>query len=205
MFQTYLKLNLELQYPDLLRKCVNVQPDISNEDINKVELYTRSQAKGQDFFRHHAVRIGAYVGGAVCHCNLAQPPQSLIKSICYPHLFKVSTKSTRRSCSHEDDAIKAYEAEMKKSHVNFQLTRCGLYINKQHPFLHATPDFLTLCDCCGLSCAEVKCLMRIGEDCDFDKKYMPRKGTWQFSAGTKPSLLFSSSVAALYFKGKKVL
>ena len=54
--------------------------------IKKVELDTRSQAKGSGFFRHRAGRIGASVSGAVCHCNLAQPPQSLIKSICYPHL-----------------------------------------------------------------------------------------------------------------------
>ena len=91
LFET---VNLELQYPELLRKCVNVQLDISNEDISKVELDTRSQAKGSGFFRHRAGRIGASVSGAVCHCNLAQPPQSLIKAICYPHLFKVSTKAT---------------------------------------------------------------------------------------------------------------
>ena len=116
------------------------------------------------------------MSGAVCHCNLAQPPQSLIKGICYPHLFKVSTKATLHGCIHEDDAIKAYEVEMQKSHVNFQLTRCGLFINEQHPFIHATPDFLTSCDCCGLGCGEVKCLICIGEDCDFDK-YVTKKKT----------------------------
>ena len=76
LFET---VNLELQYPELLRKCVNVQLDISNEDISKVELDTRSQAKGSGFFRHRAGRIGASVSGAVCHCNLAQPPQSLTR------------------------------------------------------------------------------------------------------------------------------
>lgn len=40
--------------------------------------------------------------------------------------------------------------------MNFSLTRCGLFINKEHPFLHTTPDFLTQCDCCGLGCGEVK-------------------------------------------------
>ncbi|CAH3177579.1 unnamed protein product, partial [Porites lobata] len=34
LFET---VNLELQYPELLRKCVNVQLDITNEDISKVE------------------------------------------------------------------------------------------------------------------------------------------------------------------------
>ena len=45
---------------------------------------------------------------------------------------------------------------MKSIHKNFSVTRCGLFINKEHPFLHATPDFLTQCDCCGLGCGEVK-------------------------------------------------
>ena len=61
---------------------------------------------------------------------------------------------------------------MEGTHVNFKLTRCGLFINEQYPFLHATPDFLTSCDCCGLGCGEVKCPICIGEDCDFDKYVM---------------------------------
>ena len=87
-------VNLELQYPELLRKCANVQLDISIEDISNAELDTRSQAKVSGFFRHRAGRIGA------SQCNLAQPPQSLIKGICYPHLFKVSTKATWHGCIH---------------------------------------------------------------------------------------------------------
>ena len=57
---------------------------------------------------------------------------------------------------------------MKKTHCNFTLTRCGLFINDKHPFLHATPDFLTSCDCCGLGCGEVKCPISL-RDYDFEK------------------------------------
>ena len=64
---------------------------------------------------------------------------------------------------------------MKKNHVNFQVTRCGLFINKHYPFLHATPDFLTSCDCCGLGFGEVKCPICI-LDCDFDK-YIQKKSS----------------------------
>ena len=42
---------------------------------------TRPQAKGAGFVRHRAGRIGASVSGSAFNCNLAQPPQSLIKSI----------------------------------------------------------------------------------------------------------------------------
>ena len=57
---------------------------------------------------------------------------------------------------------------MKSIHKNFSLTRCGLFINKEHPFLHATRDFLTQCDCCGLGCGEVKNLLTL-ENGDFEK------------------------------------
>ena len=46
---------------------------------------------------------------------------------------------------------------MKEKHINFQVTKYGTFINKQYPWLHATPDFLCWCDCCGDGCGEVKC------------------------------------------------
>ena len=160
--------NLDLDYHELLQKCAEVNLDISRESIELIEKDTRAQARGSGFFRHRAGRIGASVSGAAFHSNLSQPPQALIKSICYPNVFKVNTKATRHGCKYEDDAISAYENEMKKTHSNFTLTRCGLFVNEQHPFLHATPDFLTACDCCGLGCGEVKCPICINS-CDFEK------------------------------------
>ena len=67
--------------------------------------------------------------GAVCQTNPAQPPQSL-KSVCYPHLFKVNTEAVHHECKHEAVAIKTYEDEMKNSHVNFKLSQCGLVITQ---------------------------------------------------------------------------
>ena len=54
-------------------------------------------------------------------------------------------------------AIEAYEKIIKEKHINFQVTKCGTFINKQYPWLHATPDFLCRCDCCGEGCGEIKC------------------------------------------------
>ena len=45
--------------------------------------------------------------------------------------------------------------------MNLTVKKCGLLINKEHEFLHATPDFLVSCDCCGTGCGEVKCLIII--------------------------------------------
>ena len=45
---------------------------------------------------------------------------------------------------------------MKEKHINFEVKKCRTFINKQYPWLHATPDFLISCDCFGEGCGEVK-------------------------------------------------
>jgi len=126
----YDSTNLDLQYPDLIKKCMDIKIELSDGEMKSIEKDTIKQAKGAGFFRHRAGRIGASVSGTVSHSNLAQPSQSLIKSICYPHLYKVNTKAVKHGCKHEEDAIVTYENEMKKYHINFVLTRCGIIINK---------------------------------------------------------------------------
>ena len=64
--------NLDMNFPELLKLCLNVNLDISDEQKKQVEKYTRSQAKGSGFFRHQAGRIGASVSGVAFHSNLAQ-------------------------------------------------------------------------------------------------------------------------------------
>ena len=149
--------NMELSYPELLRKCEEVDLNITPKQMEVIEKETREQSKGKSFFKHRAGRIGASVSGAVACSNSSQPSQSLIKSICYPHLFNCSTKATEYGIKHENDAIKAYEKLMQQKHENFRITKCGVVVNKEHPCLHATPDFLVECDCCGEGCGEVKC------------------------------------------------
>ena len=94
----YDSTNLELDYPELLQKCGDVKIMLSDEDIKIVEQDTREQAKGPGFFRHRAGRIGSSVSGAVYHSNIAQPSQSVIKTVCYPHLYKANSKAIRHGC-----------------------------------------------------------------------------------------------------------
>lgn len=155
---------------------------MSSEEILQIEKDTQNQAKGSAFFRHRAGRIGASVSGAVCRTNPAQPPQTLIKSICYPNLFKVNTKAVIHGCKHEADVIKAYGAEMVKSHVDFKLSQCGLVINQEYPWIHATPNFLVSCSCCGLGCGEVKCPLCI-DSCDFDSYVLKKNSCLEKVAG----------------------
>ena len=163
----YEKKYLDLPYTELLKECYKVDLELTDEQINTIERDTIDQAKGGAFFRHRAGRIGASKCRAASHTDLSQPSQSLIKAICYPNIFRFSTAATKHGCKHEAQAIAAYEETMKETHANFVVTRCGTIINKKYPFLHATPDFLCECDCCGQGCGEVKCPFCI-EGLDFD-------------------------------------
>ena len=69
------------------------------------------------------------------------PIYTPLNSICYPHVFRLSTEARIHSCKHEDMAIEAYTTYMKQKHVNFQVNRCGTFIVPESPFLHATQTF----------------------------------------------------------------
>ena len=157
---------LDLTYPELLEECNTVNVELPDKDIKVIEKETVDQTKGGAFFLHQAGRIGASRCKAASHTDPSLPSQSLIKTICYPNLCKFTSKATLNGCNHEDDAIRAHETVMRGSHKNFKISKCGLLINKEIPFLHATCDFLCSRDCCSLGCGEVKCPFCV-EGCDF--------------------------------------
>ena len=161
------KNNLELPYNELLKICQSINIEITEEQIDQVQKDTIAQSSGTNFFKHRTGRIGASQSNAAAHSDPALPSQSLIQRICYPELHKINTKAVHHGCKHEALAIRAFEDSMKKTRVNFKVVKCGLVINQEHPWMHATPDFLCSCDCCGQGCGEVKCPLCV-ENCDFD-------------------------------------
>ena len=87
--------------------------------------------------------------------------------------------------------------------------QCSLFINDQHPFLHATADFQTSWDCCGLGCGEVKCPICIKE-WDFDKYVLENNTCLEkvngiFPAKKATQLLIPSTVAAAYLNWQETL
>ncbi|CAH3165057.1 unnamed protein product [Pocillopora meandrina] len=101
LFLIYLNLN----YPELLKKCLEVKLNLNDSELDAIEADTRKQSKGNLFYRHRAGCIGASVSWSVTHSN---PTQFLIKSLCYPHLFKVTSKAVTHGKKHEASAVEAY-------------------------------------------------------------------------------------------------
>ena len=167
--------NLKLNYIDVLTKCSEIDITLSDSELNLIEQDTRDQAQTSAFFTHRAGRIGASQSHSAVHTNPAQPSISLVKSICYPQLFKVTTKATVYGCKNEAKAIDAYTTAMSAKHKDFKVTKCGMFIDKNRPWMHATPDFLSTCACCGDGCGEVKCPYGL-KDGEF-KSYVQKKSS----------------------------
>ena len=127
------KKYFDFEYHDLLGACENISPKSANEEVWCIEEDTRSQSKGFSLYRHRADGIGASIRKSVCYTNPAQPSRSLVKRICYPNIFTFSTEATEPSCKHESAAIEAYEKIRKEKHINFQVTKSGMFIIKQYP------------------------------------------------------------------------
>ena len=96
---------------------------------------------------------------SILQINQDKPAVSVLKSICNAifNSGRTSVPSLGWGLENDADAIVVLEAVMSQSHVNFIISKCGLYINSQFPFLAATPDRTVSCNCCGNGIVEVKC------------------------------------------------
>ena len=78
-------------------------------------------------------------------------------------LWRVSKKNIstvpaiKWGIEHEETARHDYTCKMTLCHQHFECTLAGLTINPLYPFLGASPDGHTQCDCCGQGLLETKC------------------------------------------------
>lgn len=138
-------------------KSVKMFPSTSPEMCNLIERETKSQNKSKLWYKYRAGRVTASRMRAVCHTNLADPSQSLIKSICYPEAFQFTTKATAWGCSHERQAREMYEKVSKSQDQNFSVEENGLFVNPKWPYIGISPDGIICCLCCGKGTLEIKC------------------------------------------------
>ena len=84
---------LHVSYLELMNKCDDVfqHSQITRQQAENLEKDTRGQSKTKLWFQHRAGRVTASNFKSATHANLAEPPQSLIKSICYPECHRFST------------------------------------------------------------------------------------------------------------------
>ena len=149
--------HLQLPYHELLNMCETVSIEVTNEMAKSLEKETRSQSKCNLWFKHRAGRVTASCMKQVCHTDVTNPAQSLVKSICYPQELSFSSKQTDWGQKHEKVARELYLKTQKQYHSDLTVADSGLVINPRWPFIAATPDGIIDCKCCGKGVLEIKC------------------------------------------------
>ncbi|CAG9770080.1 unnamed protein product [Ceutorhynchus assimilis] len=132
-----------------------LQVFMSIEDCKVIEIETRQQSKCNSWFTHRLGRITASLFKKCCRTKIDKPSISLIKRICYP--TKLRVRAMEYGCEHEKYALKDFLSYMTQQHHNFQIRKCGLYIDPELWFFGATPDGIVSCSCCGVGVLEIKC------------------------------------------------
>ncbi len=75
----------------------------------------------------------------------AQPAKSHVKANCYPETTKYFSKATCYGCEHEQITYDAYKKKAVSKHLNFSLSKSGLVLDPNYPFLGASPDGTIKC------------------------------------------------------------
>jgi len=138
--------HFNLDYPSLLQVCKSIEIELTSEMAQSVEKATRSQSNSKLWFTYQAGRVTASWMKTVCHTDMDNPSQSLVKSICYPEAFSFVSKQTEWGYKHEKKARDIYCRINSRLHDNLD---SGCVINPQWPFIGASPDGVIECDCCG--------------------------------------------------------
>ena len=149
MRDLYQPQNEELTYSELLEVCKQVMISVDNEDVTKIEMFTRDQNKSSAWYTQRAGRITASIMKSVCVSDPGNPAQSIIKRVCYPDSTKFKTAATAWGCEHESSARVAYINLMEFSHTASSCKESGLVVSLTHPFIGASLDGVVHCECCG--------------------------------------------------------
>ena len=193
----FARSNMDLSYIDLLCKCDSIYDEykITTDQSKNVELYTREQSLSKMWFQQRAGRVTASrLRAAVC-TDTTQPSKSLIRTICYPEVMKFSSKATCWGCEHEQIAYDAYKSQFSSLHSNFHLSKSGLVIHVDHPFMGASPDGLISCSCCGNGVLEIKCPY----SCK-DKSFVTKSNESSFFLTNENGTLLLNVYHAYYFQ-----
>lgn len=151
------------------------------EEIRAIEESTKGQAKNvlwHDYRKGIITASNAHiVKTAMVSLKAGKTPNvsSLLKTL-LEKSFK-GNKATEYGNKFEPVALRKFEEDMKKCHVNTKVKESGLYLHCVG-YVGASPDGVLSCDCCGKSLVEIKCpftLAASNPNHDFEKTRFMKK------------------------------
>lgn len=148
----------------------------TKEEVLELEKKTANQKNCQLWLEERRLRLTASNFGLICN----RKPESNCGPVVAQMLYrKVDTPAMKYGQTHEADAVKVFE-EL----TGVTVTKCGLFVDPQRPWLAASPDGLVGED----SVLEVKCPMA-GKDLTPEEVIQQKKGLvgsfWQYDKGKK--------------------
>lgn len=117
----------------------------TNEEINRIERETVQQSDSSEWLELRRNLLTASHFGRVCKMRESTGCESLVKQILYT-VFDCEAMEYGRA--HEETARKDLEKAIGKN-----IEKCGLFIDREHPFLGGSPDGLVDDD----ATVEIKC------------------------------------------------
>ncbi|KAK6168739.1 hypothetical protein SNE40_019924 [Patella caerulea] len=147
----------------LIIECENTMSFLTNNttssQIEELSKFTCKQRECKAWYTYRKGRLTASNFHEILHTsNETLKNKSLLKRIMqYSLVNEVKPEAIQWGIAHEKEAIDEYFKKMCNFHSNFTIEPTGFHISLKHPYLGASPDGLTNCDCCGTGIIEVKC------------------------------------------------
>lgn len=108
--------------------------NVTLEDIENIERNTRMQSQNENWYQYRKNRLTASNFHTICHLRVENMP-SFAKILLSKR--SVSTRATIHGKINEKVALKQYYEKYA-----LKVKECGLFINKEKPYLGASPDGL---------------------------------------------------------------
>ena len=132
--------------------------DLGKEQINIICEKTTHQGQSDFWFDQRAGRITASNFYKVCHLRDTTDKTNTIKLLMnYCPLLHIP-EQLQWGHEKEDVATNKYYKKVVKVHKDLSISKCGLVINQQWPYLGASPDRIQYCGCHGKFLIECKSL-----------------------------------------------
>lgn len=125
--------------------------------IREIEVSTRGQSDNEDWYEHRQGRITASVFSSIMHFRFTDKPENYILKMIMSKRSEANAPSLSFGKNHEPIARNLYFQKAKMDHRSLTVDQCGLFIDKDCPYIGASPDGVVTCSCCGKGLLEIKC------------------------------------------------
>lgn len=145
-----------------MQLCYLIQQQAAKtEERATIEAMTRGQSNNANWYLYRAGAITGSTLGRILRCQKygRANPNNIVKDLLkWEKHNKPQAKACQWGHDHEEDGIKSFVADYRKSHTGIQIERPGLMIHPKFGYLRASPDALIRCECCDdVTLLEVKC------------------------------------------------